>query len=47
MEFAIIGSLLFGAFVGYKVGFSRGEQVNRPVAEPAPREPYDERRDRR
>lgn len=30
MDFAFIAVLVLGAFVGYKVGFSRGEKVNRP-----------------
>lgn len=47
MEFALFGTFLFGALVGFKVGYSRGVKVNRPVGDPAPTPVYDERADKR
>lgn len=48
MEFAILAALVFGAFVGYKVGFARGEKsvpVDRSGEAPSrPRNPREDLR---
>lgn len=47
MELALIACVVFGAALGFKLGYSKGVKVNRPVAEPKQPTPYDERLDRR
>jgi hypothetical protein len=37
----------FAAFIGYKVGYSKGVKVNAPVPAPKPKTPYDPDRDLR
>jgi hypothetical protein len=49
METFVVGISLFvfGGFLGYKVGYSKGVKVNAPVPAPKPKTPYDPDRDLR